>query len=112
MQIQKQNINVTPQVYIRQMLQVALKSSQILMCVNTNTNMLIIWTSTHLIAMHMLLCLCFLDKQMIDKLKKSIHTINKEKDKMSNDKYWKDILKEFEKRLKEQKKDIKAVING
>ncbi len=29
---------------------------------------------------------------------------NKEKDKMSNDKDWKDILKEFEKRLKEQKK--------
>ena len=29
---------------------------------------------------------------------------NKEKDKVSNDKDWKDILKEFEKRLKEQKK--------
>ena len=29
---------------------------------------------------------------------------NKEKDKVSNDRDWKDILKEFEKRLKEQKK--------
>ena len=29
---------------------------------------------------------------------------NKERDKVSNDKDWKDILKEFEKRLKEQKK--------
>ena len=29
---------------------------------------------------------------------------NKEKDKVSNDKDWKDILKEFEKKLKEQKK--------
>ena len=29
---------------------------------------------------------------------------NKEKDKVSNDKDWKDILKEFEKRLKDQKK--------
>ena len=29
---------------------------------------------------------------------------NKEKDRVSNDKDWKDILKEFEKRLKEQKK--------
>ena len=39
---------------------------------------------------------------VLDELKKIFS--NKEKDKVSNDKDWNDILKEFEKRLKEQKK--------
>ena len=39
---------------------------------------------------------------VLDELKKIFS--NKEKDKVSNEKDWKDILKEFEKRLKEQKK--------
>ena len=39
---------------------------------------------------------------VLNELKKKFS--NKEKDKVSNDKDWKDILKEFEKRLKEQKK--------
>ena len=39
---------------------------------------------------------------VLNELKKMFS--NKEKDKVSNEKDWKDILKEFEKRLKEQKK--------
>ena len=47
---------------------------------------------------------------VINELKKIFS--KKEKDKIINNKDWKEILKEFEQRLKEQKKDIKEGTNG